>query len=135
MAGPQEIIDAINELQQYMVFASSSIAQHAAVAALAERPKINGKYRAKRDLVEKALAEMGYETHGMQGAFYAFFKAPNDMTDVDFVEKLAENNLILVPGRAFSKLHGFVRLSYGAPIAEVEKGLAILEKVTKETVK
>ena len=135
MAGPQEIIDAINELQQYMVFASSSIAQHAAVAALAERPKINGKYRAKRDLVEKALAEMGYETHGMQGAFYAFFKAPNDMTDVDFVEKLAENNLILVPGRAFSKLHGFVRLSYGAPMAEVEKGLAILEKVTKETVK
>ena len=82
--------------------------------------------------VKKALHEMGYEVHGMQGAYYSFFKAPGDIADVDFVEKLADHNLILVPGRAFSRLQGFVRLSYGAEIQEVQKGLAILAKVTKE---
>jgi aspartate/methionine/tyrosine aminotransferase len=39
IAGPQMIIDAINELQQYTVFSSSSISQHAALAALRQRPR------------------------------------------------------------------------------------------------
>jgi len=132
IAGPKDIIEAINELQQYMVFASSSIAQYAALAALSQRPTINGKYLRKRDVVRKSLQDMGYTVHGMQGAFYSFFKAPNDITDIEFVEKLAERNLILVPGRAFSRLHGFVRLSYGANITQVEKGLDILAEVTSE---
>lgn len=132
ISGPFEIIEAINELQQYTVFATSSIAQYAAIAALAQRPQINGKYKVKRDIVKKALRDMGYAVNGMQGAFYSFFKAPNDITDLDFVEKLAEHNLIVVPGRAFSRLHGFVRLSYGASVQEVEKGLKILQEVTTE---
>ncbi len=132
IAGPIEIIEAINELQQYMVFASSSIAQYAAVAALTDRKKINGKYKTKRDLVHKSLTAMGYEIEGMHGAFYAFFKTPGRMLDIDFVEKAAAKKLILVPGQAFSKSDGFIRLSYGTNIAEVKKGLDILKELTKD---
>ncbi len=132
IAGPPDIIEAINELQQYAVFSSSSIAQYAALAALADRPHINGVYKNKRDIVKHALAEMGYEVFGMQGAYYSFIKTPGDIVDVEFVEKLANHNLILVSGRAFSRLQGFVRLSYGAPLNEVQKGLKILSEVTKE---
>ncbi len=132
IAGPQEIINAINELQQYMVFASSSIAQYAALAALTKRPDTNGRYAKKRDLVKESLKKMGYDIHGMHGAFYSFFKAPGDLTDTDFVEKLAEHNLILVPGRAFSQLRGFVRLSYGAPQDLLTEGLRVLSEVTAE---
>ncbi len=54
------------------------------------------------------------------------------MLDVDFVEKAAEKNLILVPGRAFSSRHGYVRLSYGAPIQEVMEGMRQIEILTSE---
>lgn len=132
IAGPEEIIDAINELQQYTIMSSSSIAQHAALAALKERPHITEKYKQKRDLVKASLLRMGYEVHGMQGAYYAFIKAPADLPDVDFVNRATDHNLILVPGRAFSRLSGFVRISYGADLTSLEKGMKALGRLTKE---
>ncbi len=132
ICAPTEIIDAINELQQYTVMSSSSIAQHAAVAAMKNRPVFNGKYKEKRDFVLSSLRKMGINVYGSEGAYYAFFKAPHDMTDLEFVERAADHNLILVPGRAFSKLHGFVRLSYGADMPTLKRGILALEKLTKE---
>lgn len=133
VCGPQEIIDAINELLQYVVFSSSSIAQYAALAALRQRPDdLVEKYRKKRDYVVKHLLHMGYGVEGAQGAYYAFIKAPHNLTDVEFVERATEKGLILVPGRAFSQLHGFVRISYGADMHTLEKGMKILEEISKE---
>lgn len=130
IAGPLEIIEAINELQQYTVFASSSVAQYAALKALERRPNIHKRYKHKRDVIKEALSGMGYQVQGMQGAYYAFFETPGDIADIDFIEKLAEHNLILVPGRAFSNLEGFVRMSYGADLKTIRKGLNILAEVT-----
>lgn len=124
--GPTRVIDAINELQQYIVFSSSSIAQYAALAALKHPPAVETKYRRKRDLVVKELSKAGYKLRGAKGSYYAFFQAPHDMTDLEFVEKAAEHNVLLVPGRAFSSRHGYIRLSYGVDYATLKKGLEIL---------
>ncbi|HEY1064411.1 MAG TPA: aminotransferase class I/II-fold pyridoxal phosphate-dependent enzyme [Candidatus Saccharimonadales bacterium] len=133
IAGPQEIIDAINELQQYVVMSSSAIAQHAALAALKKKPvKIVKRYKEKRDLVVSRLTAMGYTVHGAEGAFYAFVKAPHNMTDIEFVEKATNYGLIVVAGRAFSQLHGFIRISYGADIKTLRRGLDILEKIAQD---
>lgn len=133
VAGPQEIIDAINELQQYVVMSSSSIAQHAAIAALRRKPTgIVEKYRKKRDLIVTRLRTAGYDVEGAQGAFYAFIKAPHDLTDLEFIERTTEHGLIVVPGRAFSQLHGYIRISYGADIDVLERGLTILEKIARD---
>lgn len=133
MAGPQEIIDAINELQQYVVFSSSSIAQHAAIAALKHQsPQILQKYKTKRDLVVGRLHDSGYSVEGAQGAFYAFIKAPHNLTDIEFVNRATEHGLIILTGRAFSQLHGYIRISYGADIASLKKGLDILDMIAKE---
>ena len=129
IAGPSDIIDAINELQQYVVMSSSTIAQHAALEALKHRPELTKKYREKRDFVLTHLDHLGLDVHGSDGSFFSFFKAPNDMTDLEFVERAAEHELILVPGRAFSRLHGFVRLSYGADMPTLVRGMKALEKV------
>jgi len=129
--GPQEIIDAINQLQQYTVFASSSIAQHAALEALSKRPKIQGKYAVKRNYLLENLKKIGFEVWGAEGAFYTFIKAPHDMTDLEFTELAANHGLIIVPGRAFSTLHGYVRLSYGADMSTIKRGLHILESISK----
>lgn len=132
--GPAEIIAAINELLQYTVMSSSSIAQHAALAALTKRPQILDHYRKKRNFVLKKLQQLGYDTHGLQGAYYAFFKAPHDLTDVEFINRATDHGLILVPGRAFSRLHGFVRVSYGADMATLKRGMAVLEKLTETVI-
>lgn len=131
ITGPQDIIDAINELQQYVVMSSSSIAQHAALAATAYKTKhLVEKYRLKRDLVVDTLNELGIPLSGAQGAFYAFIKAPHDLTDLEFVERATEKGLIVVPGRAFSQLHGYFRISYGADYATLKRGLDILKDIT-----
>jgi aspartate aminotransferase/aminotransferase len=133
ITGPTEIIDAINELQQYVVMSSSSIAQHAALAALHDRPKdLIERYKHKRNLVRSLLLSMNYEMHGADGAFYAFVKAPGDLTDVEFVNRASDHGIILVPGRAFSRLHGFVRISYGTDLHTLERGLEALRNLSLE---
>ncbi len=129
--GPQEIIDAINNVQQYTVMSSSSIAQHAALSALKNRPNIKDKYRKKRDFVLKNLKKLGFEVLGAEGAYYVFIKAPNDLTDLEYARLAAEHNLIIVPGRAFSEAHGYVRLSYGADMKTLEKGMKIISKINQ----
>lgn len=135
IAGPQEIIDAINELQQYVVMSSSSIAQHAAIAALQREPTdhLIHKYREKRDLVVSRLTASGYSVEGAQGAFYAFVKAPHNLTDIEFVERATQHGLIVVAGRAFSQLHGYIRISYGADMATLHRGLDILDQIATES--
>jgi aspartate aminotransferase len=133
ICAPQEIADAINELVQYVVFSSSTIAQHAALAALEKKPTdIVEKYRKKRDFVVSELTRMGYKVQGAQGAFYVFVKAPHNLTDTEFINKATEHGLIVVPGRAFSQLHGFIRISYGAEMHILEKGMRILEQISNE---
>lgn len=133
ITGPQEIIDAINELQQYAVMGSSTIAQHAAVAALKQKPThIVEKYRAKRDLAVSSLQKLGYSVKGAEGAYYIFVKAPANLTDTEFAERASEHKLILVPGRAFSQLHGYIRISYGADLATLERGLEVIATLSKE---
>lgn len=134
ISGPKHVIDAVNQLQQYIVFSSSSIAQHAAIAALTHPDTADyGKYSRKRDLVVHRLTEMGLDVHGAEGAYYVFFQAPNGMTDLEFVEKAAERNVLLVPGRAFSSRHGFVRLSYGTSYEKLEAGLNIIAEIVNES--
>lgn len=132
ICAPLEIINAINSLQQYVVMSSSSIAQHAALAALHHRPDLTEKYKEKRDFVLEQLKRLGLHIQGAEGAFFAFVKTPNDMTDVDFVDRAARHNLIVVPGRAFSNMHGFFRISYGATMHDLKRGMEALKKVIDE---
>jgi aspartate/methionine/tyrosine aminotransferase len=129
VTGPLDVIEAINELQQYAVFSSSSIAQYAALEAIKTEHITKDKYKKKRDYAVAALRECGLEIKGATGSYYIFFKAPNDMTDFEFVELALKHNLILLPGRAFSSRHGYVRLSYGAPIETVQAGIKIISNI------
>jgi aspartate/methionine/tyrosine aminotransferase len=130
--GPASIIEHINSLQQYAVFSSSSIAQYAALAALSQPTLPRDEYVKKRELINRELRALGYDIQGNDGAYYVFFNAPHGQTDLEFINKAAENNLLLLPGRAFSQEETYVRLSYGGRIEDIEKGLAIIKKITEE---
>jgi aspartate/methionine/tyrosine aminotransferase len=130
--GPQPLIDHINSLQQYAIFSSSSIAQYAALAALSQPTLPRDSYVQKRQLINTELRALGYDVQGNDGAYYTFFKVPNGQTDLEFIDKAADHNLLLLPGRAFSQEENYVRLSYGGRIEDVEQGLAIIKKITEE---
>lgn len=131
--GPLEIIDAINELQQYTVFSSSSIGQRAAVAALKRKPsRITSEYRRKRDMARKTLSQ-AFEVHGCQGAYYAFVKLPAGTTDMEFVAKLRRLGVIIIPGSAFSKRNNYIRITYTAPNRTLAKGLSLICEVASPT--
>jgi aspartate aminotransferase len=130
IAGPSDIIAAINELQQYTVMSSSSIAQYAALAALRYKPRNILKYERKHDYAKKRFNAMGMKVHGGDGAYYMFIKTPNGMTDLEYVDAAYQQGVILIPGRAFSKQNGYVRLSYGTSFSELKRGLTLLAVIT-----
>jgi aspartate aminotransferase/aminotransferase len=132
ISGPTEVIKAINQLQQYAVFCSSSITQYAALEALKQPTQPRDSYIEKRRIVIDELTRAGYDIQGNSGAYYVFFKTPNEQIDLDFISTAADNNLLLLPGRAFSQKHTYIRLSYGGKIEDVRKGLDIITKITPQ---
>ena len=132
VTGPSEIIAAISQLLQYAVFSSSSIAQHAALEALRKPAPKRQSYMKKRELIRDSLQNAGYQVHGSDGAYYTYFKAPANQTDMEFVDRAADKRLLLLPGRVFSKKENFVRLSYGGSIEDIKKGLAIITDITRQ---
>ncbi|MDB5178631.1 MAG: Aminotransferase [Patescibacteria group bacterium] len=132
LAGPEEFIQAVNQLQQYVVFSNSSIAEKAALAALSHSPqRLIKKYRAKRDMVLRYLEPM-FDIYGSHGAFYAFVQLPSGMTDLEFCEEAAKRSLIVLPSRAFSKRQDYIRIAFATKHTTLVKGLKILRTMMKE---
>jgi aspartate aminotransferase/aminotransferase len=131
-AGPKEIINHMNTLQQYTFVCAPSFAQHAAITALRHDPteKINA-YRRKRDLVYEGLADLGIEVVKPGGAFYIFPQAPNGDGDA-FVKRAIENNLLIIPGSVFSERKTHFRISFAADDQTIRRGLAVLAKIREE---
>lgn len=67
-------------------------------------------YRKRRDLMASILDEAGIKYRMPDGTFYFFPKAPDGMSDVDFVNKLQEHRILAVPGSGFG-YPGYFRLA------------------------
>jgi aspartate/methionine/tyrosine aminotransferase len=134
VAGPTDIIDAINELQQYIVFSSSSIAEKAALAALRLSPdKLTRKYKSKRGTAIKYL-ESNFEIFGAQGAFYVYLRLPVGIDDLTFATEAAKRGVIVLPSRAFSERTDYVRVAFAAPHHSLVKGLKRVTQTASELI-
>jgi len=76
------------------------------------------QYRKKRDFLYTELVRIGYKVVKPQGAFYFFPKSPIK-DEVEFVNKLAEKKVLVVPGRGFG-CPGYFRISYCLPDLVIE---------------
>lgn len=136
ISGPRDIIDAINELQQYVVFSSSSIAQYASLSALSlNTGRIARKYQQKRDFAKRILSEQFEAIQGGQGAFYLFLKLPDHVGDMAFVKTATHKGVITLPGSAFSKHKDYIRISFAAETHNLEKGLHLVSQTAAEMFK
>ncbi|MBI2901075.1 MAG: aminotransferase class I/II-fold pyridoxal phosphate-dependent enzyme [Planctomycetes bacterium] len=131
-AGPREIIEKMNLLQQFSFVCAPSPAQAAGVAALSldMKPYID-EYRRKRDFVYEGLRDR-YEVVKPQGAFYIFPKCPSG-DDQTFVRRAIENKVLIVPGGACSQHQTHFRLSFAASDPDLARGVEILNRLALDS--
>lgn len=130
-AGPEDIIQQMNTLQQYTFVCAPSFAQKAAAEAL--RTDVSAKvdaYRRKRDIVFDGLKD-NFTLTKPAGAFYTFPQAPGGDGDA-FVTRAIENSVLIIPGSVFSERKTHFRISFAAPDETLKRGVDVLNKLAKE---
>ncbi len=128
--GPAEVIAQMYKLQQYSFVCANSIGQWAMLEAMdLDFTASKQEYVEKRDFICSAL-EDNYNFVRPSGAFYVFPEAPGG-NGMQFVERCIENNLLVVPGGAFSEVDTHFRISFSAPIAQLEQGAEVLNRLAR----
>jgi len=129
-AGPDDIIQAMNTLQQYTFVCAPSFAQKAAVLALrADMMEKIEAYRRKRDIVYEGLRDT-FRTVRPGGAFYIFPEAPAGDGD-SFVARAIENRILIIPGSVFSERKTHFRISFAAKDETLKRGVEALVSLAK----
>jgi aspartate aminotransferase len=133
---PAPIARAMTALQSHSTSNATTVAQHAALAALTNREAADhaiehmvSQYRRRRDAaVTLFAAGVSPQLVRPDGAFYLFFDvsaaAPGDPAPGSvFAERLlVDSGVAIVPGAAFLT-PGWVRISYAAPEEQVVEGV------------
>jgi aspartate aminotransferase/aminotransferase len=128
--GPRRLIEEMIKLQQFSFVCAPSIVQHAGIAAWDyDVSDIVAAYQRKRDKIYEGLKNR-FELSRPEGAFYAFPKAPGGAASA-FVTEAIRNNLLIIPGNVFSRRDTHFRLSYAADERTLDRGLEILNRLTR----
>ena len=121
-SGPSEVIQKMKDLQQYIFVQAPSTAQYAALAAFTEEEEISQNYQQKRELAIQILSKK-YKLEKPQGAFYIMLEVGDEDK---FTQWALSQNILVVPGSAFSDKTNFVRLSYALSKDKIEQGITKL---------
>ena len=132
IVGPAAITKAISELQSQMTSNATTFAQWGALAAYTQWDKTKAAldemlvaFDRRRKLVHSGLNAIdGIDCQLAQGAFYLFPNVSSfGLDDLDFCERLLEEQKVAaVPGSAFGA-PGFLRISYATADETLSKGL------------
>ena len=126
--GPDAIIQSMVKLQQYSFVCAPTPLQHAALAAMDfDMTHHYMDYRRKRDRIVAGLRGY-YEFVEPGGAFYIYPKAPSG-TATEFVARCIEKELLVIPGKIFSKHDTHFRISFAASDAMLERGIEVLRSL------
>lgn len=146
-AGPQELIAAMQMIQDQSTSNPTSFAQKGALAALegptAELGQMVTEFKARRDLIVTGLRAIpGVTCREPEGAFYVFpsigeligksFQGKSITGSVQMSELLLEKFLLaVVPGEPFGA-EGHLRFSFATSRAIIEKGLSRFADFVKQ---
>jgi len=135
---PSYLIEEFYKIKSFNTVCASSISQHAALAALNNEQMsdenvqmMKKDYEKRRDYVYDRLIDMNLNVNKPQGAFYIFPSIQTtNLSSLAFVERLlAEENVAVIPGSAFTKDgEGYIRISFAQSLDQLEKGLDGIER-------
>lgn len=139
-AAPQELIAAMERVQEHSVSCPTSFVQKAGIAALQDSQacvrEMVGEFRKRRDVLVKGLNEIeGVSCVKPEGAFYAFANfSAYERDSFKLAEHLLEKaKVAVIPGAAFGELgEGYLRLSYATSMENILEGLERIERALKE---
>lgn len=147
LAGPKELVKKASALQSHMTSASNSIAQKAALAAIAgpqdSVEEMRREFDRRRQVMYERLNRMdGVSCQDSCGAFYlmpdvsSFYGKKSDGKvlnhSVDLAEYLLEEaQIAVVPGAAF-RAPDYLRLSYSNSMENLMRGLDRMEEALKK---
>lgn len=84
-------------------------------------------YETNKNILCKALRDIGYHVVEPQGTFYLFPRTPI-ADDIAFCEKAKDFNLLIVPGTGFG-CPGHTRISFCVPTERVERSIEAFRKL------
>ncbi len=134
LAGDTHLIDEVVKVHESTTACASSIAQHAAIAALSgPQEPVEEMYRAfkrRRDLVVDRVAAIdGLTCPRPEGAFYAFLDPGIEGGSLPLAKHLlTEHGVVLAPGDGFGETgRGRLRLSFANSAERIEEGFDRIE--------
>jgi aspartate aminotransferase/aminotransferase len=127
--GPRPVIEEMTKLQQFTFVCAPSMVQHAGIIAweFDYSPHV-ADYHHKCERLYEAIKSR-YELTKPGGAFYMFPKAPWG-TGTEFVTEAIRNNLLIIPGKTFSRRDTHFRLSFSVDDATLDRGIEILNRLS-----
>jgi hypothetical protein len=153
--GPKRVIEKLTSAGSFLDGGANRPLQRAAVPLLdpdrvaAEGAAVRRAFGAKRDLMIRRLYGMGIGIdREPEGTFYVFAHLrdlPAELADgTAFFRRGLDHRVICVPGVFFDvnpggrrspwlcRFHQYVRLSFGPPLADLERGLDRLEAMIRQ---
>lgn len=129
--GPPEIVDACSMIQQYTFVCAPQPGQWAAIAALeAPMDAPLAECRRKRDKLVAGLRN-SYDFQVPGGAFYLYPKAPGGSGQAFAERAVAEEKLIVVPGKVFGAADTHFRIAYTTDDLTLDRGIEALERLAQ----
>lgn len=133
VAASPDVMESMLKIHQVIQACACSISQFAALAALTGPQdcvvQMRETFWKRRDVMVRALLEMGIDIVVPKGAFYLFPR----VGDGDLVaSRLTSAGVITVPGSAFgSKGREHIRISYAASDQSIAKALDRMKKILR----
>ncbi len=138
LCAPREWLQSALRIHQYSMLCAPVISQIAAEEALSHLEEVNymrEEYKLRKEVLEKALEEMGFSFVKPGGAFYIFARIPSPFSDgLEFAKKLLEEEEVaIVPGEAFGESYKeYVRISYATGLSDIQKAIERMRRFLKK---
>jgi aminotransferase len=135
IAAPFAILEGIMKIHQYVMMSAPTVAQHAALEALAGSEEhvvaMREEYDRRRRLIVDGFNRIGLPCVEPRGAFYCFPSVTGSgLDDEQFAEQLLlAERVALIPGSAFGAAgRGYVRACYATSYEEIEEALRRIQR-------
>jgi aspartate/methionine/tyrosine aminotransferase len=139
LAAPTAIAEAVVKAQEAVVACPSSLAQHAALAALSGPrdgiDEMREEYRARRDLAVRRLEAEGLLLTKPRGTFYIMADiARSGLDSYEFARRLlVERGVAVAPGATFGdQATAAVRLSLASPPETISEGIRRIGEAVRQ---
>ena len=128
--GKEDLIMEMQKIQQFSFVCAPSVSQRIGIVCLDSdfTPTLD-RYRVKRDIIFNGLKD-NFKMVKPGGAFYAFPEVPWGDSQ-SFCEEAIRNNVLIIPGSAFSNKNTCFRISYANTDEKLKQGIEVLNRLAE----